>query len=129
MRRFGQELGLAFQLIDDALDYSGDADTLGKNPGDDFREGKVTLPLLLAMQRTAGSERDFWVRTVDRREQEDGDLDRARALMAETRALDDTLAFAARYAESAKAAIADHGSNSWRPALQDLADFAVMRRA
>jgi len=129
LRKFGQDLGLAFQLIDDALDYSGDAETLGKNPGDDFREGKVTLPLLLAMRRTSAAERDFWIRTVDRREQEEGDLDRARDLMRETGALDDTLGLAVRYAESAKVAIADYGSNSWRPALQDLADFAVMRRA
>jgi octaprenyl-diphosphate synthase len=129
LRRFGQDLGLAFQLIDDALDYSGDAETLGKNPGDDFREGKVTLPLLIAMQRTAASERDFWVRTIDRREQQDGDFDRARALMAETGALEETLAMAHRYAETAKAAIDDTASNTWRPALQDLADFAVMRRA
>ena len=129
LRKFGQDLGLAFQLVDDALDYSGDAGTLGKNPGDDFREGKVTLPLLLAMTRTGSSERDFWVRTVDRREQTEADLARAIALMAETRALDDTLDLAARYGDSAKAAIADHGSHSWRPALQDLADFAVARRA
>jgi octaprenyl-diphosphate synthase len=129
LRRFGQDLGLAFQLIDDALDYSGDAGTLGKNPGDDFREGKVTLPLLLAMQRTAGSERDFWVRTVDRREQTDGDLERACELMRDTRALDDTLALAGRYADSAKAAIEGFGGNSWLPALRDLADFAVARKA
>jgi octaprenyl-diphosphate synthase len=129
LRQFGQDLGLAFQLIDDALDYSGDARTLGKNPGDDFREGKVTLPLLLAMSRTTGSERDFWSRTVDRREQADGDLERACELMRRTNALDDTVALAVGYAESAKAAIADYGSNAWRPALQDLADFAVMRRA
>jgi octaprenyl-diphosphate synthase len=128
-RRFGQDLGLAFQLVDDALDYSGDARTLGKNPGDDFREGKVTLPLLLAMRRTGATERDFWVRTVDRREQADGDLEHACELMREARALEDTLALAGRYAESAKAAIADYGSNSWRPALQDLADFAVRRQA
>jgi octaprenyl-diphosphate synthase len=129
LRQFGQDLGLAFQLVDDALDYSGDAPTLGKNPGDDFREGKVTLPLLLAMRRTSGAERDFWVRTIDRREQGDGDLERACELMGEARALDDTLTLAVRYAESAKAAIADFGGNAWRPALQDLADFAVMRRA
>ena len=81
------------------------------------------------MQRTAASERDFWVRTVDRREQEPADLDHARDLMRETGALDETLALAVRYADSAKSALADYGSNSWRPALQDLADFAVMRRA
>ena len=69
------------------------------------------------------------MRTVDRREQVDGDLERAFELMRQTRALDDTLALAARYADSAKAAIDDLGSTSWRPAMQDLADFAVMRRA
>jgi octaprenyl-diphosphate synthase len=129
LRRYGQDLGLAFQLVDDALDYSGDARALGKNPGDDFREGKVTLPLLLAMARTGGSERDFWVRTVDRREQTDADFDRARELMRDTRALDDTLGLAGRYAESAKAALDGFSGNSWLPALKDLADFAVVRRA
>lgn len=128
LRRFGQDLGLAFQLVDDALDYSGESITLGKNPGDDFREGKVTLPLLLAMERTGAAERDFWTRTVDRREQTDADFDRACVLMTETRALDDTLALAAAYAESGKQAIGDFGANSWRPALQDLADFAVARK-
>jgi octaprenyl-diphosphate synthase len=128
LRRYGQDLGVAFQLVDDALDYSGDAGTLGKNAGDDFREGKATLPLLLAMQRTPG-EREFWIRTVDRRDQTEADFQRARQLMAETRALDDTLSLAAEYAESAKAALGDFGSNSWRPALADLADFAVARRA
>jgi octaprenyl-diphosphate synthase len=120
LRQFGQDLGLAFQLIDDALDYSGDARTLGKNPGDDFREGKVTLPLLLAMSRTTGSERDFWSRTVDRREQAEGDLEHACELMRRTSALDDTVALAVGYAESAKAAIADYGSNAWRPASRSI---------
>jgi octaprenyl-diphosphate synthase len=129
LRQFGRDLGLAFQLVDDALDYSGDAGTLGKNAGDDFREGKVTLPLLYAMARTGAAERDFWVRTVDRREQVEGDFERARALMAETRALDDTLALAGRYADTAKAALADFPSSSWRPALEELADFAVRRSA
>jgi octaprenyl-diphosphate synthase len=129
LRKFGQDLGLAFQLVDDALDYSGDSETLGKNPGDDFREGKATLPLLLAMVRTGPSEREFWIRTIDRRDQTEADFQRARELMMQTGALDSTLELAAGYAATAKAALADFPSNSWRPALEDLADFAVARRA
>jgi octaprenyl-diphosphate synthase len=129
LRKFGQDLGLAFQLVDDALDYSGDSETLGKNPGDDFREGKATLPLLLAMVRTGASEREFWIRTIDRRDQTEADFDRAHELMVQTGALDATLELAATYAASAKAALVDFPSNSWRPALEDLADFAVARRA
>jgi octaprenyl-diphosphate synthase len=125
LRKFGQDLGLAFQLVDDALDYSGASEELGKNPGDDFREGKATLPLLLA----GSAEKPFWDRTVARREQTDEDFQRARGLIAETGALTSTLDLAADYAVSAKAALAEFGSsNSWRPALEDLADFAVARR-
>jgi octaprenyl-diphosphate synthase len=129
LRKFGQDLGLAFQLVDDALDYSGDSETLGKNPGDDFREGKATLPLLLAMVRTGASEREFWIRTIDRRDQTEADFDRARQLMVQTGALDATLELAATYAASAKAALAHFPANNWRLALEDLADFAVARRA
>jgi octaprenyl-diphosphate synthase len=129
LRRYGRDLGIAFQLVDDALDYSGDAKALGKNPGDDFREGKATLPLILAMARTGASEAEFWRRTVDRREQHDGDFERVRELMLKTGALDATLGLAAEYAESAKAALCEFGASPWRPALEDLADFAVMRRA
>jgi octaprenyl-diphosphate synthase len=129
LRKYGQDLGLAFQLVDDALDYSGDSETLGKNPGDDFREGKATLPLLLVMARTGVGEREFWIRTVDRREQTDADFDRTRELMRQVGALDSTLDLAATYAASAKAALADFGANPWRPALEDLADVAVARTA
>jgi octaprenyl-diphosphate synthase len=129
LRSYGQNLGLAFQLVDDALDYSGDSATLGKNPGDDFREGKATLPLLLTMARAGASERDFWVRTIDRREQTEADFDRARDLMRQTGALDSTLDLAAGYAVSAKEALAGFGIDPWRAALEDLADFAVARIA
>ena len=127
LRKYGQDLGVAFQLVDDALDYSGAADELGKNAGDDFREGKATLPLLLVMQRTGASERDFWVRTVDRREQTDADFARTRELMQQTGALQATLDLASDYAAQAKAALAGF-SGPWRTALEDLADFAVSRR-
>jgi octaprenyl-diphosphate synthase len=129
LRKYGQDLGLAFQLVDDALDYSGDSDELGKNPGDDFREGKATLPLLLAIARTGPGEREFWLRTVDRREQTDADFERARELMRQTGALEATLSLARAYADSAKAALAEFPALGWRPALEDLADFAVARRA
>ena len=128
LRKYGQELGIAFQLVDDALDYGGATETLGKNAGDDFREGKATLPLLLAMARTGSSEREFWIRTIDRREQADADFDRARELMAKTGALQSTLDLAAAYAASAKAALDGFGANPWRLALEDLADVAVARR-
>jgi octaprenyl-diphosphate synthase len=129
LRKFGMDLGLAFQLVDDALDYSSDSATLGKNPGDDFREGKATLPLLLAMARTGAAEREFWVRTVDRREQTDADFERACELMRQSGALQSTRDLAHRYAESAKAALAEFPASNWRAALGDLADFAVNRQA
>ena len=129
LRRYGQDLGLAFQLVDDALDYSGERRELGKNPGDDFREGKATLPLLLAIARSGTTEADFWRRTIDRREQVDGDFERVCEIMRQTGALEATLDLAQAYAESAKAALADFDSKTWRPALEDLADFTVARRA
>jgi octaprenyl-diphosphate synthase len=129
LRQYGRDLGIAFQLVDDALDYSGDAGTLGKNAGDDFREGKATLPLLLAIARSGPSEHGFWDRTIDRREQTAEDFQRARELMRQTGALDATLSLAASYAESAKAALRSLPQNPWLPALADLADFAVLRRA
>lgn len=127
LRKYGRDLGVAFQLVDDALDYAGELAQLGKNPGDDFREGKATLPLIFAIARTGGAERDFWVRTIDRREQTEADFDRVRELMAQTGAVDATLALAADYAESAKAALAPF-AGPWRTALEDLADFSVSRR-
>ena len=129
LRRFGRDLGLAFQLVDDALDYSSSSDALGKNPGDDFREGKATLPLLLVMARAGAGERDFWLRTIDRREQDQGDFERTLELMRATGALQSTLELAQTYAESAKAALADFPAGGWRRALEELADFAVTRRA
>ena len=129
LRKYGRDLGLAFQLADDALDYSGTSEVLGKNPGDDFREGKATLPLLLAVARTGPAEKGFWDRTVARREQDDADFVRAQGLVVATGAEAATLDLAAGYAASAKTALTEFaGSNGWRPALEDLADFAVTRR-
>ena len=129
LRTYGMRLGLAFQLVDDALDYSGASDTLGKDAGDDFREGKVTLPLILAMSRTGTKEAAFWTRTIDRREQTDADFKRARELVIGCGAMDGTLSLAQDYAEEAKAALSRFPASPWRSALSELADFAVSRIA
>ncbi|HWA60328.1 MAG TPA: polyprenyl synthetase family protein [Caulobacteraceae bacterium] len=129
MRAYGMNLGLAFQLADDALDYGGATETLGKNAGDDFREGKATLPLLLAIARSGPREADFWERAIGRKEQTDADFRRARELIVGSGALEATLDLAADYAETAKAALAGFPPSDWRESLEALADFAVSRRA
>ena len=128
-RSYGMNLGLAFQLVDDALDYTSTSGALGKNPGDDFREGKATLPLLLAAARSGPTEAAFWERAVERLQQTGGDFEHARRLMVATGALDDTLDLARDYADQAARAISGVGVPSWRNALCDLADFAVSRVA
>ena len=129
LKSYGLNLGLAFQLVDDALDYGGTTEALGKNAGDDFREGKATLPLLLAIARSGPREAEFWERAVGRREQTEADFRRARELIIGTGALDATLDLATDYADKAKAALAIFPANDWREALESLADFAVSRRA
>ena len=129
LRAYGRDFGMAFQLADDALDYSGAAETLGKNAGDDFREGKATLPLLLAIARSGPREAAFWERAIGRLEQTEADFRRARELIVGTGALQATLDLAADYAWSAKAALAVFPASDWRTALEDLAEFAVTRPA
>ena len=129
LRAYGLNLGLAFQLADDALDYGGATEALGKNAGDDFREGKVTLPLLLAVKRTGARETAFWARTITRREQVEDDFRRARELIVGSGAVEATLDLASGYAEAAKAALKTFPPSDWREALEALADFAVSRRA
>jgi len=129
LRQFGMSLGLAFQLADDALDYGGATETLGKNVGDDFREGKATLPLLLAIARSGPREAEFWERAIGRKEQTDADFRRARELVVGTGALDATLDLAADYADAGKRALAIFPRGEWREAMESLADFTVSRRA
>ena len=129
LRAYGLNLGLAFQLSDDALDYSGSAETLGKNAGDDFREGKATLPLLFAVVRTGAKEREFWERVIRRQEQVEDDFRRARDLIIAVGAVEATLDLAAKYAAAAKAELAIFPASDLRDGLEALADFAVSRRA
>ncbi len=105
-RSYGMNLGIAFQLIDDALDYSGKSAKLGKNVGDDFREGKITLPVVLSYRRGSNLERDFWNRTLGKGDIREGDLENAMALMVKHRAIDDTVSRARHYGEIATDALA-----------------------
>ncbi|WP_408903870.1 polyprenyl synthetase family protein [Neoroseomonas eburnea] len=127
LRDFGMALGIAFQLVDDALDYNADQEALGKTVGDDFREGKITLPVLLAFARGDEAERAFWRRTVEDREQRDSDLAEALRLMRLHGALDDTLARARVYGDQALAALAPFGDSAEKQALAAVVDFVIER--
>ncbi|MDH3666526.1 MAG: polyprenyl synthetase family protein [Paracoccaceae bacterium] len=127
LRTYGDGLGMAFQLADDLLDYGGSTAALGKNTGDDFREGKVTLPIILAHARGDQAARDFWTRTIARGKQEPGDLDQALAYLAETDALADARKAARGHADRALAALAQFPEGETRTALEDIAEFVVAR--
>ena len=122
--RFGRNLGTAFQLVDDMLDFSARQAELGKSVGDDFRDGKVTLPVLLAFARGDEEERAFWRRTIEEMDQQPEDLERAILLVERRGALAETLARARAYAAAAIEALAPFGDGPERRALSDAAAFA-----
>ncbi len=124
---YGMNIGMAFQLVDDALDYAADEQALGKTVGDDFREGKVTLPVLTAFAAGTSVERAFWRRTIETMEQTDGDLDHALSLMERHRAIAITLERASRFAVDAKAALSGFPANAFRESLLDVADYTTRR--
>ncbi len=126
-RGYGANLGVAFQLIDDALDYGGSAAKLGKNVGDDFREGKITLPVVLSFRRGSTEDREFWRRTLERSEIVDGDLEIALATMKKHRALEDTIERARHYGAMARDALELYPASPWKHALLDAVEFAVQR--
>ena len=126
-RDYGRNLGIAFQLVDDALDYSGRQAVMGKSVGDDFRECKVTLPIVLSLGRASEEERRFWRRTIEVGVQEEGDLSRAIEYLERGGALSETIERARLYARSARDALAEAEPTEIRSALADIADFVVER--
>jgi octaprenyl-diphosphate synthase len=126
-RSFGMNLGIAFQLVDDALDYGGKSAKLGKNVGDDFREGKITLPVVLAFRRGNDSERAFWMRALERSDIRDGDLDHAIGLMAKHGTIEDTLGRARHYGAMAIDALALFPTSPTRAALEQVVAFCLAR--
>lgn len=129
LRVYGDALGIAFQITDDLLDYGGVSARLGKNTGDDFRERKMTLPVIRALAAADGKERAFWARAIGKGDQREGDLAEAQALMARHGALESTHATALEYADGARAALAPLPEGEIRRHLLDLADYVVGRLA
>jgi octaprenyl-diphosphate synthase len=127
LSEYGLNLGIAFQLVDDALDYSGRQAVMGKAVGDDFREYKVTLPVILAAARADETERRFWKKTIEVGVQEEGDLSRAIELLDRGGALAETIERARRYAAEARAALASCPDGEIKSALADIAEFVVER--
>jgi octaprenyl-diphosphate synthase len=126
-RSYGVNLGIAFQLVDDALDYGGLSQKLGKNVGDDFREGKITLPVVLSFRRGTDEERAFWRRTLEEGAIEPRDLDRAIATMRRHRALEDTIERARHYGAIARDALALFPHSPMKKALIETVDFVIRR--
>ncbi|MFN4311920.1 MAG: polyprenyl synthetase family protein [Ferrovibrio sp.] len=125
---FGHNLGIAFQLVDDALDYASDGATLGKNTGDDFREGKITLPVLLAFAKGNEAEKDFWRRVIERpEEQAEADWQQALAYMERHGAIQETLARARHYGQKAHQALGLFAPGAVRDAMAEAVDFAIER--
>ena len=127
LRDYGMKLGLAFQLVDDALDYGGVESALGKSVGDDFREGKVTLPVIRAFKAASPDEKDFWQRVIVKHEQEDTDLERAISLLRSTGALASTLDMAKTFADEAQKGLDIFPPSPIRDTLKDLVSFVVER--
>ncbi|MEQ6248877.1 polyprenyl synthetase family protein [Sulfitobacter sp. HNIBRBA3233] len=124
---YGDALGIAFQIVDDLLDYQGDTGATGKNIGDDFRERKLTLPVIKAVARATDEERAFWSRTIERGRQQDGDLEQALALMNAHGTLAETQRDALDWAAKARAALAPLPDHPIKDMLVDLADYVVSR--
>ncbi|MEP2943653.1 MAG: polyprenyl synthetase family protein [Hyphomicrobiales bacterium] len=126
-RSYGTNLGLAFQMIDDALDYGGNSKLLGKDIGDDFREGKITLPVVLAYRRGTDEEREFWRRSMEEGDIQEGDLERAIELMNSYGTISDTLDRAHHYGAIARDALAPFPDTAHKTALLEAVDFCISR--
>jgi octaprenyl-diphosphate synthase len=126
-RSYGANLGIAFQLMDDVLDYGGTSAKLGKNTGDDFREGKITLPVVLSYRRGNETERSFWRDAMENGHSDDAALEKARSLMRQHKALEDTVERARHYGAMAKDALALFPDSPLKAAMIETVDFCISR--
>jgi octaprenyl-diphosphate synthase len=127
LEAYGKNLGIAFQLSDDVIDYASDTATMGKGVGDDFRDGKMTLPVILAYARGTAAERGFWQAAIGGKRVSDEDLAHATRLLRESDALADTIERARQYGRRAIDALAIFPASKAKAALVEAAEFAVAR--
>lgn len=125
LRQYGEHLGNAFQLVDDALDYCAEVETLGKNIGDDLADGKATLPLLHALENTTEEKKIVIKKSLQQGSLEN--LDLILAAIEETKAIDYTLEVANEQADKAITSLHPIPNNQYKQALIDLAQFSVAR--
>jgi octaprenyl-diphosphate synthase len=124
---YGDALGIAFQIVDDILDYGGSAAVIGKNTGDDFRERKLTLPVIKAVAKATPEERAFWVRVIEKGDQRDGDLEQAMAILSRHGAMADARAEALAWAGRARQSLDNLPVHPLREMLLELAEYVVAR--
>jgi octaprenyl-diphosphate synthase len=127
LESFGKNLGIAFQLADDVIDYASDSETMGKGVGDDFRDGKMTLPVILAYARGSEADRKFWRAAIGGERASDADLDHAIALMRSNDVLSDTIEHARHYGRRAVDALAIFPASKAKAALTEAVEFAIAR--
>jgi len=127
LRDYGDALGIAFQIADDLLDYGASGGDIGKNIGDDFRERKVTLPVIKAHAAGDDAARAFWVRVIEAGEQREGDLERAQGLIEQSGAMAASRAVAMDWAGKARKVLTLLPDHPLRAVLDDLADYVVAR--
>ncbi len=127
MRRYGTKLGAAFQIIDDALDYAADHKKLGKELGDDFKEGKITAPIIFALENASEEEYEFWRRTLGHKDQKDGDFARAMEIITDHNALDKTIELAKTYAHDARKSLEIIDNSDIKNLLCDLTSYIITR--
>ncbi len=127
LREIGLFLGIAFQIMDDALDYAAEQAKLGKSVGDDFRDGKITLPVIHAYAKGTEAERKFWKRTLEEQEFADGDLEQAIGLISRYASISYSISVAENYCERARSLISPFPASAEKDAIIETIDFCVQR--
>lgn len=129
MAEYGLNLGIAFQIADDALDYAAKIEKIGKTPGDDFREGKMTAPVILAVMKADATEKSFWTRTLAEKNQTDSDFAQAQSIISKHKTIEESLALAHDYGEKARLALAEAPDHPLRAILDELIVYTIARES